>query len=146
MPTALLPIFAALFYGMAFALMERALQTVNVVTYMLLGVIISLPLVMVLAAVRHEHISFDFLTRWQDVLLVTAAVIAPALGWFLTAYTIKSIGGAYAAFAEVSYPLFTILFLFLFFGIKQFDWHLLVGGLMVVAGSSILVLGQLGKT
>ena len=139
----LLPIGAAMFYGMGFALMDRALQVTNVVTYMLLGAIITVPLVGILAGVKHESVSFDFINRWQDLALVIAAVAAPAIGWFLTAYTIKNIGGAYAAFAEVSYPLFTILFLFLFFGIKQFDWHLLLGGLMVIVGSFVLVFGQL---
>lgn len=138
-----LPIGAAMFYGMGFALMDRALQATNVVTYMFMGAIISLPLVGALVVFKREKISFDFITSWENIALVVAAVLAPALGWFLTAYTIKNIGGAYAAFAEVSYPLFTILFLFLFFGIKQFDWHLLVGGVMVILGSFILVFGQL---
>jgi drug/metabolite transporter (DMT)-like permease len=140
-----LPIGAAMFYGMGFALMDRALQVTNVVTYMLLGAIITVPLVGILAGTKHESVSFGFIHRWQDLALVIAAVLAPALGWFLTAYTIKNVGGAYAAFAEVSYPLFTILFLFLFFGIKQFDWHLLLGGAMVIIGSFILVFGQLSQ-
>ncbi len=138
----LLPIFAAMFYGMGFALMDRALQATNVVTYMILGALISFPLVGILAYTKREKVSFEFINSWQDIALVIAAVLAPALGWFLTAYTIKNIGGAYAAFAEVSYPLFTILFLFAFFGIKNFDWHLLVGGCMIILGSFILVMGQ----
>lgn len=142
---ALLPIFAAMFYGVAFALLDRALQVTNVVTYLLLAAIIMLPMVIGVAAFRHEHISFDFISRWQDLALVMAAVLAPAIGWILTSYTIQNIGGAYAAFAEVSYPLFTVMFLFLFFGVKQFDWHLIVGGLMIIAGSALLVFGQVSK-
>lgn len=145
MIVALLPIIAAILYGMSFALMDRALQVTNVSSYLFFSVVIFLPMILALALFRHESISMDFVYRWQDMVLVAAAIIAPSLGWILTSYTIQNIGGGYAAFAEVSYPLFTILFLFLFFGIKQFDWHLLVGGLMVIVGSAILVLGQTAK-
>lgn len=139
------PIAAAMFYGMAFALMERALQATNVVTYMVMSALVTLPLITILALIKKEAVSFDFLSSKASLAIVIAAVIAPAFGWFLTAYAIKNTNAAYAAFAEVSYPLFTILFLFLFFGIKHFDWHLFTGGLLVIAGSFILILGQLSK-
>ena len=61
----LLPIGAAMFYGMGFALMDRALQVTNVVTYMLLGAIITVPLVGILAGVKHESVSFDFINPYM---------------------------------------------------------------------------------
>ncbi|MBL4803809.1 MAG: EamA family transporter [Alphaproteobacteria bacterium] len=140
---AILPIFAAMLYGLAFALMEKALQITNVVTYMLIGSAISIPLVLALVQIKKEPLDFGFLQNKMDALIVLLAVIAPAAGWFLTAYTIKNVNAGYAAFAEVSYPLFTIIFLFVLFGIKHFEWHLLLGGSLVMLGSFILVMGQM---
>lgn len=140
---AFLPLGAAMLYGLAFALMERVLQVTNVFTYMLMGGILFLPMIGLLSILKKEPIDFGFLHDKSQLFMVFVAVVAPSLGWLLTAYTIKNVNASYAAFAEISYPLFTVLFAFLLLGVRQFDWHVLAGGALILIGSSVLVYGQL---
>lgn len=144
--TVFFPVIAAVLYGMSFALIERAMHSINVATYMFWGSVVGLVTVAGLWMFKGEKVSLTFTAQdsWS-VPIVFGAVVAPAVGWVLSIYAIKNISPAYAAFAEISYPLFTILFLFLFFGVKNFDWHIVLGGLMVLIGSFVLVLGQMSK-
>lgn len=139
------PFIAAILYGLGFALLDRAFQVTNVITFMLLDILVGVPMILALVKFSPEPLSWDFLHNKNDLFLVIAAAATPTLGWFLTAYTIQNINAAYAAFSEVSYPLFTIFFLFLIFGIRHFDWHLLLGGSLVIIGSFILMMGQMSK-
>lgn len=142
----LFPILAAVCYGLAFAATERALTLTSASTYLLLSAIPGFIFVAGLIAVKGEKLSWAFLENRGDVIIVAVAAIAPALGWLFTTYAIKNVNASYAAFAEISYPLFTLLFLFLFFGIKHFDWYVLVGGAFVMTGSFLLVFGQLSQS
>ena len=139
------PIIAAMFYGLAYAAGEKALKLINISTYMLMGWILGIPILLFLTKIKGEPISFEFAQNPKDLWFIVIAVIAPNLGWLFTLYAVQKTNASYTAFAEISYPLFTILFLFVLFGIKHFDWHLLIGGTFVMVGSFLLVLGQIGK-
>lgn len=139
------PIMAAMIYGLSFAFAEKALKLTNVATYMLFCCLSGMLTVATLIAVKKEGLSFEFANNRDDILTMIMAVATPWLGWLLTIYAIKNTSAAYAAFAEISYPLFTVICLVLFFGVRQFDWHVLAGGALVMAGSFILVLGQTSK-
>ena len=143
---AFFPIVAAMFYGLAFAFTESALKLTNVATYMIVSLGVLILTVFGLMYIKGEKADFAFAKNPADLAIVLVAVTAPALGWLLTTYGIKNVNASFAAFAEISYPLFTILFLFLFFGQRAFDWTTLVGGLLILTGSSVLVLGQLAKS
>ena len=137
-----LPIIAAAFFGLGYAFSEKALQTMNVATYMLVGSVFGLLIAVGLSYFRSEPFSLTFANDKITFLQGVVAVLAPALGWVFTVYAIQHISASYAAFAELSYPLFALLFLFLFFGVRHFDWWLLAGGALVMAGSFLLVYGQ----
>ena len=139
---AFFPIMAAMCYGLAFAFVEKAMETMNVVTYMLAGSVIGIVLAIGFAKIKGEPFDFAFMNDKTTLFYALMAILAPAIGWFLTIYAVKNTSASYAAFAEISYPLFTVLFLFLFFGVRHFDWTLLVGGGLIMLGSFILVYGQ----
>lgn len=141
------PIMAAALYGLGFALIDKATQTINVTTYIFISASSGLLTAFLLWFFRYEPINFSFLSeKWQTLFIIAGAAIAPSLGWILTIYAVKNISPAYAAFAEISYPLFTLLFLFLLFGVKHFGWSILFGGGLIMLGSFIMVYGQaLGK-
>lgn len=139
------PIIAAMVYGLSFAFAEKALKITNTSTYMLFCCLSGLITVMAFMAVKREGLSFTFLNNKQDLMAMIFAVATPWIGWLFTVYAIKNTSAAYAAFAEISYPLFTVLCLILFFGVRQFDWHVLLGGAFILLGSFILVWGQSAK-
>jgi drug/metabolite transporter (DMT)-like permease len=140
---AFFPVFAAMLYGLAYAMADRAFKVTNITTYMLISYMFGLIMFLGVWKFKNEQISFSFLNNKYDALIVLASVSAPSLGWLFTMFAIQKTSASYAAFAEISYPLFTLLFLFLIFGIRHFDFSILVGGALVILGSAVLVSGQL---
>ncbi len=136
------PVFAAIFYGLAFAFTEKALKLTNITTYMLLNIIMSALIMLTFIKFKGEPLSFDFLKHKSSLAIVLTAVIAPSLGWIFTMFAIKTTSASYAAFAEISYPLFTVIFLFAFFGLRTIDWTTIAGGLLIMTGSFLMIWGK----
>ncbi|MFK7840291.1 MAG: EamA family transporter [Bdellovibrionales bacterium] len=139
---AFFPIFAAMFYGLAFAFTEKALKLTNLATYMALSAIAGIIVMGVYIKLKGDPLSFDFAFDKTSLVIVLTAVTAPTLGWVFTMFAIKTTSASYASFAEISYPLFTLLFLFIFFGLRTIDWTIILGGALIMAGSFIMVYGQ----
>ncbi len=140
---AFFPIVAAMFYGMAFIFTEKAMQSINVASYIFLVALVELLLALGLMKFKAEPLTWDFMQNKIDFTIVLIAVMSPALGWLFTTYAIKNTSAVYAAMGEISYPIFTVLFAFLFFGVRNFDWTVFLGGVLIMAGSFILVYGQI---
>ena len=145
MLTAFLPIIAAMFYGLSFAFTEKAFKIINVSTYLFWGGVLAFVSCALLMKLKSESLIFDMAGNWSNFWIVAVAVTAPSIGWVLTIFAIKNTSASYAAFAEISYPLFTLLVLFLVFGVRQFDWNIIAGGALIMAGSFIMISGQLSK-
>ncbi len=143
MLTAFLPIIAAMFYGLSFAFTEKAMKIINVSTYLFWGGVLAFVSCVLLMKFKNESLMFDMGASWANFWIVTVAVTAPSIGWVFTIYAIKNINASYAAFAEISYPLFTLLFLFIFFGLRSLDWTVFLGGTFIMLGSFIMVWGQM---
>ncbi len=125
-------------------MLSRVMQSLNVSTYLFLGSAAGVCMAFILWAFKGEAVSFGFLSEKPSTLLmVLGTIILPGFGWILSMYAVQNISPAYTAFAEISYPLFTLLFLFLLFGVKHFDGHVLAGGLLIMIGSFVMVYGQI---
>ncbi len=144
---ALFPIFAAICYALAYIFDEKALEKVNVATLMLsitgIGLPLSLAAVFILAKTKGESVDFSFLSDSKLLAYIVFGALLGTLGFLFTLFAIQKTSASYTAFAEISYPLFTVLFLFLFFGARHFDWSLLLGGGLVLLGSIVLIYGQM---
>lgn len=142
---AFFPIFAAICYGLAFAFTERALKFTNLSTYMVLSALMGVVVMVGFVKLKGETVSFSFMESKTSALIVLTSVLAPTLGWVFTMFAIKTTSATYASFAEISYPLFTLMFLFTFFGLRSIDWTILAGGSLIMIGSFIMIYGQTGK-
>lgn len=145
MLNAFLPILAATFYGLSFAFTEKAFKIINVSTYLFWGGVLAFTSCALLLKIKNESLIFDMGGSWSNFWIVAVAVTAPSIGWILTIFAIKNTSASYAAFAEISYPLFTLLFLFVFFGLRSIDWSVIAGGALIMIGSFIMISGQLSK-
>ena len=135
-----------MFYGLSFAFAEKAFKLTNVTTYLVLNATTGLAAAAAFVLIKGApEVSLDFTNDNKSLATVAVAVIAPTLGWIFTMFAIKSTSASYAAFTEISYPLFTVLFLFLFFGLRSLDWTIMLGGLLIMAGSCLMIWGQSGK-
>lgn len=139
----LFPIIAAALYGLNYTLVEKITRSVNMTTYYVCGVCVWITMIVVHGLIKKEKITVSELTDNPTLLLlIICATTAGSLGWVLTTYAAKHISAHYAAMGEISYPLFTLLFTFLLFGARNFDFTSIVGGILIMIGSFILVYGQ----
>jgi drug/metabolite transporter (DMT)-like permease len=65
-----------------------------------------------------------------------------ALGAFLTYAAMSAKNPTLASLIEISYPLFVVLFAWLFFREMQLNPVTLCGGLLVIAGVAVIILGE----
>jgi len=65
-----------------------------------------------------------------------------ALGAFLTYVAMSAKNPTLASLIEISYPLFVILFAWIFFREMQLNAMTLCGGLLVIAGVAVILLGE----
>ena len=141
------PVFAAICYGLAIIYDEKALETVNVATLVLFSTVMGIPLgiatAFALSKAKNQSFNFDFLHQPTVTLYATLGLVLVQIAVVFTLFAIQKTSASYTAFAEISYPFFTILFLVLFFGVRQFNWSILFGGGLVLLGSFILIYGQM---
>ncbi len=140
---AFFPLCAAALYGLSYVLIERLTTQVNLTTYYLASLPIWLCFALGHGYMKNENFSFVFLKENPSVIgLIIIASLAGSLAWLFTTYSLKNISANYAAFGEISYPLFTILFTYLIFGARHFELTTIIGGLLIMLGSSIMIHGQ----
>lgn len=135
---------SAALYGLGYILIERILKTVPMVTYMLCNSLLFTAILLAVALMRREDVSFSFLSDRKMLALFLCTLAVNATGWVMTMVSLKKNSAVYTGFAEISYPLFTLLFLFLFFGMKQWGWQSMAGSALIFIGSVMLLLAQTG--
>ena len=140
----ILPFIASMLYGLGYVLLEKVVGVhVNPATFLLLNTIAGALTIIPLVLWKGEAIELSaIVTHWSVFLMVVVAAFAPSLGWLATIYAIKNSSALYTALAETSYPLFTMAFGFLLFGIKQLNLVTFAGGMLVLVGAAIMIYGQ----
>lgn len=70
------------------------------------------------------------------------SVLGSALGAYLTYAAMSAKNPTLASLIEISYPIFVVVFAWLFFREMQLNAMTLFGGLLVLAGVSVIILGE----
>lgn len=137
----LLPFIASALYGLCYVLMEKVVGIyVSPASFLAVNTVANIAAILFLVAVHNDTLDLkEMLGSVPVFLMVVAAASAPAIGWVMTVYSIKNISALYTALAETSYPLFTIIFGFLLFGIREMNWVTFCGGMMILVGAAIMV-------
>ncbi len=140
----LLPFVASMMYGLGYVLLEKVAGVhINPASFMVLNMVTGLVFVLPLVFVKGEGINFSgIMESWPVFAMVMVASIAPTIGWIASIYAIKNVSALYTALAETSYPLFTMAFGFLLFGIKHLNFMTFCGGALVLVGAMVMVYGQ----
>jgi drug/metabolite transporter (DMT)-like permease len=138
-----LPFLSAALYGLSYVLLEKLLKSVSMLTYMLTSCLCMLVVVGVYALLRPDQLSIAFIHDKKILLMFLASIFIGIAGWVGTLIGLQNTSASYVAFAEISYPLFTLLFLYVLFGEQQFNLQSLLGGALVLMGSVVLVMGRI---
>jgi drug/metabolite transporter (DMT)-like permease len=140
----LLPFLASMMYGAGYVFLERVLDVhINPATFLVVNTLTNVLAVLFLVFVHGYAVEINSVFKSLPVFaLVLAAAAAPSIGWVATIYSIKYISAIYTALVETSYPLFTLAFGLLFFGLKEWNWITLSGGVLIMAGAAVMLFGQ----
>lgn len=70
------------------------------------------------------------------------SISGSALGAYLTYAAMSAKNPTLASLIEISYPIFVVLFAWVFFREMQLNFLTLCGGVLVIAGVSVIILGE----
>jgi drug/metabolite transporter (DMT)-like permease len=70
------------------------------------------------------------------------SISGSALGAYLTYAAMSAKNPTLASLIEISYPIFVVLFVWIFFHEMQLNTLTLLGGLLAIAGIAVIILGE----
>lgn len=132
---------ATVFWGMNCAFLEKLLEKgFPVSLLMALESCMALPLFFGISYIRGTaKEGFDMLKEDTNLLYLLLAVSGSFLAaTFFIFHSIQAKNATLAGLIEVSYPIFTILFTWLFFKQFHLNAYSAVGGILIMAGISVI--------
>lgn len=137
------PIFAAILWGVSYALFEDLLNKVSVATITLVYGFLGVFMAFIVGYAEKQPIDFKpILSSFNVFVTLTVFALVSVSATLLTTYATKHISATYASIGEIAYPIFTVLFIYLIYGVNQLNLWTVIGGLLVMSGICVMVFGQ----
>jgi drug/metabolite transporter (DMT)-like permease len=133
----IIALLAAISWGWIYAYTEKIVERLSPVSTMIVFYYLGSLLMIPLLPFYFKEITSE--TSSISSLPFVVTIIATILAEFLIIWSIKLLGGVEAGLIEISYPLFTAIFLFLIAN-KTPDISSIIGGIFVFIGISILTI------
>lgn len=130
---------AALLWGIHYPLVDHALKRISLLSVLLLT---AIPIIL-LAPFFHRTLAAD-LSAWQALdgaarLRILSLSLTSLLASVLLLLSIAGKNATLASLIEISYPVFVGLFAFLLFREIHVNGSVVLGGLLVFAGVTIII-------
>lgn len=135
----LFALLAAVFWGLIYAIRQKTLPIISPVGMMFINGIVSLACLTPLVLSNGKHLDSFLKAGWGNIALVLFAACCALIGTWLMMVSIDKLNASVAALVEISYPLFVVLFCWLFFG-TTIGWPVLLGGMMIFGGSAVILI------
>src|SRR5262245_30514952 len=132
------PFMSAALYGLGYVLIERLLKATSILTFTFFSALTLTVICGAIGLFRKDTFSLEFLSDQKAAILFVCTIAANAGGWIITQLALKHTSAEFVSFSELTYPIFTLFFLFVLFGQHQFNWQTLLGGALVMAGAVVL--------
>jgi drug/metabolite transporter (DMT)-like permease len=134
-----LPFFNAIFYGLYYAFLQEVLGSLSLATILLVNGALSILTSLAMCLLRLDGLSFVALEE-RRIMVVFIGLIIISIILSATHYAaLKNTSATYAAFAEISYPLFVALFTYLLFSRGELTSSIALGGGLIFLGSLVIV-------
>jgi drug/metabolite transporter (DMT)-like permease len=140
---AFLPFLSAALYGLGYVLLDKLLKNIPILVFMSVSSVAMSVAILATAYFKLSPQDFSFIHDKKIVIIFIATVFFNIIAWITTLLALQNTNATYVSFAEISYPVFTVLFLYLLFGEHQLNWQSLVGGMLILAGSGFLVYSKM---
>ena len=141
-----LPVIAALGWAVAYAVNARNYEVISVPTGLIAhGAAIVVAGLLVSAAMGMQIDFTPFITHSEKFWFWLAPVAVVVASTFLH-LSLKMNSATYTGLIEMLYVVLIPIFTYLFFGQKQFNTPMLIGGVLMLVGVGFVFYGQLQKS
>jgi drug/metabolite transporter (DMT)-like permease len=133
-------LFSALLWGISYSFSDRLLQSgISVPLLMAIEGIMIIPILAVVALKGNPFDGIHLLMTDRKILVLAIFVALTAmLGSFFILMSISEKNATLASLIEITYPLFTCLFAWLFFKDMQLSWTTAMGALLILSGIAVI--------
>ena len=134
---------AAVMWGLGYVISEKLLRIGMTPAFMMvISNILMLPvLIAITAYMDHGKGQLQLFAGSKEMILLTLAMSVLVIGGNLLILTsINEKNATLASLIEITYPIFTCLFAWIFLKETQVNWPLAVGGLLIFSGVCLIYL------
>ena len=138
-PWYLAAIGAAIIWGIHYPLIDFAMKRLSVYTVLLISVLPVLFLMPVFIRDLARDVDVFKLLPTNEQWLVAAIGLTSTLGAVLLYLSVNSKNATLASLIEITYPVFVVLFAYLFFRQVHVNTSVILGGLMILIGAGLII-------
>jgi drug/metabolite transporter (DMT)-like permease len=138
-PWYLAAIGAAIIWGIHYPLIDFAMKRISVYTVLLISVLPVLFLMPVFIRDLARDVDVFKLLPTNEQWLVAATGLTSTLGAVLLYLSVNSKNATLASLIEITYPVFVVLFAYLFFRQVHVNTSVILGGLMILIGAGLII-------
>ena len=133
---------ASILWGLSYAISGKLMQSGITPSFLITFCsVVTLPFYLfILAKFGNFQTNIEILASHKSyiwMLLVQAAAVIT--GVFLIYISIQQKNATYSSVIEITYPVFVCFFVWLLFRDIQINWNLAIGGLLIFAGSALVL-------
>jgi drug/metabolite transporter (DMT)-like permease len=133
---------AAVIWGVHYPLLDLALKRLSVYSVLLLSVIpIFIVMPLFLRELAGDVDTFKLLPAKEQWSILAITVTSTA-GVVLLCLSIGSKNATLTSLIEISYPIFVVLFTYLFFKQLHINLSVMFGGLLILSGAVIIIINN----
>ncbi|MDB4575985.1 DMT family transporter [bacterium] len=138
-PWYLAAIGAAIIWGIHYPLIDFAMKRLSVYSVLLISVLPVLFLMPVFLRDLARDVDVFRLLPTNEQWLVAAIGLTSTLGAVLLYLSVNSKNATLASLIEITYPVFVVLFAYLFFRQVHVNTSVILGGLMILVGAGLVI-------
>lgn len=139
LPWYLAALGAAIIWGMHYPLIDFAMKRLSVYTVLLISVIpIVAALPFFIDDVSKDIDTFKLLPNKEQFLVLVVALTS-TMGALLLYLSIDGKNATLASLIEITYPVFVVIFAYVFFREIHINASVLLGGILVLTGSVLII-------
>ena len=138
-PWYLAALAAAVTWGIYYPLVDMALKRISLFSVMLLSLLpVLLMMPLFLKTVSDDVATVKMLPASEQLIIASLGLIG-LFGEVMVYIAISGKNATLASLIEMSYPLFVVVFAYLFYRQMHVTPSVLIGGLMILMGSGLIV-------
>ena len=138
-PWYLTAVGCAVIWGIHYPLIEFAVKRISIYSVLLISVLPVLFLMPVFMRTLANDIDTYRLLPTSEQLIIATVSLTSTLGAVLIYVTIDNKNATLASLIEITYPIFVVLFAYLFFKQLHVNASVIIGGVMILSGAGLII-------